>query len=137
MAHERPIRVLCVDDLPDVAAVMQLMLDAEPDMTCVGCLASADDLVSQARRLTPDILVLDASMPGKDPFKAMTELRQACPDVAAIVYSGRDDPDSVDLAAEAGAWGWVGKHEPPHELVRAVREVAAGHTFFPTGKGTH
>ncbi len=129
----RPIRVICVDDMPDVAAVIRLVLDAEPDIECVAVLDSADDLVGESTRLHPDVLIIDATMPGKDPFQAIAEMRDALPDAAAIMYSGHSDTQLVDRAVEAGAWGWVGKHESPEELIRAVRQVAEGRPWFPVG----
>lgn len=129
------IRVLCVDDSRDITAVLKMIVDAEPDMMCVGCLASADNLIAEARRLsttpsnpspTPLILVLDATMPGKDPLKAMRELTAALPWVRTIIYSGHCDQEFINRAFAAGARGCVSKSEDPEAITRAVREVAAG-----------
>ena len=134
MLPGKPIRVLCVDDVPDVAAVIRLMVEAEADMECVGVLTKTDALVEEVRRLTPDVVVLDATMPGKDPFQALHEIRDTARDVATVMYSGHDDQALVDRAAEAGAWGWVGKHEDPRQLIQAVRDVAAGQPHFPSSR---
>src|SRR5258705_7049319 len=92
-SHDQPsIGVLCVDDQPDVTATMRLVIDCDPKMRCVGCLASADHLVEEVRTLKPDVVLLDASMPGRSPFEAMSELATRFPDVKAIVFSGYDDP---------------------------------------------
>ncbi len=131
MAAE-PIRVVCVDDLPDVTAVLQLIIGAEAKMRCVGCLASANDLVAEVRRTHADVLLLDATMPGRNAFQAMSELARECPRTRTIIFSGYDDPAFVDRAVQAGAWGCVSKDATPQTIVRALREVAAGRTFFPT-----
>jgi two-component system response regulator NreC len=131
------IRVLFVDDNQDLSTVLRMVIDAEPDMRCVGCLASADRLVAEVRRLctraptpnpeaaTPLVVILDATMPGKDPFEAMSELATAFPQVPTIIYSGHDDPGFIDRASNAGAWGCVSKREEPDAVTRAVREVWA------------
>lgn len=131
------IRVLFVDDNQDLTVVLHMIIDAEPDMQCVGCLASADHLVAEVRRLctkapapTPDaathlVVILDATMPGKDPLEAMSELAAAFPHVQTIIYSGHDDPRFIDRAINAGAWQYVSKREEPTALTRAVREVWA------------
>jgi two-component system, NarL family, invasion response regulator UvrY len=121
-------RVLCVDDRKDVADSLRLIISSEPTMQCVGCLASANDLVEQVQNCDPrpDVVILDATMPGKDPLVAIEELAVACPSTRAIVYSGRDDAALVRRAREKGAWAFVSKHDDPRALLRAVREVAAG-----------
>jgi DNA-binding NarL/FixJ family response regulator len=134
---EVKIRVLCVDDSRDMTAVLKMMVDAEPDMTCVGCLASADNLIAEARRVsatpsnpsptppTPLVIILDATMPGKDPLTAMRELAAELPWVRTIIYSGYCDRAFIDRAIAAGAWACVSKSEEPAAITRAVREVAA------------
>ncbi len=128
------IRVLCVDDSRDITEVLKMVIDAEPDMECVGCLASADNLIAEARRMsttpsnsspTPLVMILDASMPGKNPLQAMRELAAALPWVRTIIYSGHDDKAFTDLAFAAGARGCVSKCEDPIAITQAVREVAA------------
>ncbi len=129
------IRVLCVDDSRDMTAVLKMMIDAEPDMQCVGCLASADNLIAEARRVsttpsspspTPLVVILDATMPGKDPLEAMSEMAVALPWVRTIIYSGYDDPGFIRRAIDAGACGCVSKREEPAAITRAVRELWAG-----------
>ncbi|MFZ4574231.1 MAG: response regulator [Phycisphaerales bacterium] len=134
------IRVLCVDDSRDITAVLKMIIDAEPDMRCVGCLLSADRLISEVRRLsttpsTPStsslVVILDANMPGKDPLKVMQELATGFPCVRTIIYSGYDDPEFVDRAIAAGASGCVSKRDEPEAITRAVREVDAGRSVRP------
>lgn len=128
-----PTRVLCVDDSRDMTAVMQLMIDAEPQMECVGCLHSANDLAKVARRLNPppDVVILDATMPGKNPLASMAELAAEFPTIRTIILSGHDDAAFVQRAIDAGAWGCVSKREPPDAILRAVREAANGHARRP------
>jgi two-component system response regulator DesR len=132
------IRVLFVDDNRDLSAVLGMVINAEPDMRCVGTLVSADKLVAEVRRFctqaprpTPDaakplVVILDATMPGKDPLEAMSELAAAFPQVRTIIYSGHDDPGFIKRAVDAGAWGCVSKRDEPTAITRAVREVWAG-----------
>lgn len=134
------IRVLFVDDNRDLSAVLRMVIDAEPDMRYVGSLVSADKLVAEVRRLctqaprpthdaaTPLVVILDATMPGKDPLEAMSELAAAFPQVRTIIYSGHDDPGFIERAIDAGAWGCVSKSDEPTAITRAVREVWAGRT---------
>ena len=133
MTKQAKIKVLCVDDSPDLARMIELRLGAEPDMTSVGRLESADDLLATCARATPDVVLIDLSMPGKPTLEAVAELAAAQPQARCIVFSGYDGPDNVDEAAKAGAWGYLSKHGEPDAVVDAVRRVAAGEVVLPGG----
>jgi DNA-binding NarL/FixJ family response regulator len=130
----RAIRVLCVDDLADVTTVIRLMIEAEVGssrMECVGCLSSADHLVDEVRRIGgTDVVLLDATMTGLNPFEAMSELARQFPQTRTIIFSGHHDQAFIDRAMDAGAWGCLSKNDPPEQIMQAVREVASGRTFF-------
>ena len=122
------IRVLCVEDRRDVADAIRLIIDSDPTMECVGCLASADDLVEhvQNRNQRPDVIILDATMPRRDPLGAIEELQVASPSTRTVIYSAHDDPAIIRRARESGAWAYVSKDDESRNLLRTVREVAAG-----------
>ncbi|MEK6701793.1 MAG: response regulator transcription factor, partial [Planctomycetota bacterium] len=125
-------RVLCVDDNADITEVMRMVIDTEPTMRCVGCLASADHLVEKVRRMSPlpEVVLLDATMPGKSPLVAMSELAAAFPEIRTIIYSGHDDPGFMEQAREAGAWGCVSKNDDPSAILHAVRRVTTGNALW-------
>ena len=131
-----PTRVLCVDDSPDITAVMRMVLDTDPTMQCVGCLASADQLIDTVRLMSPppDVVLLDATMPGKSPLAVMSDMAAEFSDVRTIIYSGHEDPAFIDQAMTAGAWGYVSKNDPPDTILSAVRDVAAGNARWPQPK---
>jgi DNA-binding NarL/FixJ family response regulator len=125
-----------------MTAVMQMVIDAEPGMQCVGCLGAADHLLDEVRRWSmppqghaPLVILLDATMPGKSPFAAMIEVAAEFPAVRTIIYSGYDDPAFIERALEAGAWDCISKRDDPEAIVRAVREVVARNRLARTPKG--
>ena len=122
---------MVIDANPDLTDVLSYVISVEPNMECVGCRQSADDLANEIRRLHPDVLVLDASMPGKDPVTALMESTSEFPAVRTIVYSGYDDRALIERVIDAGAWGFVSKREAPDAVVRAIRAVVAGQIAFP------
>ncbi len=126
MSSQRPIRVLCVDDMPDVTACLQMLIASDPSMACVGCLASALDLPRQilACEPAPDVLILDATMPGTDTLETLRALAAECPNLRTIIFSGHDDPAFIDRVIDAGAWTCVSKSAPSTALLDAVRYVA-------------
>ncbi len=123
-----PTRVLCVDDNPEVAAGLRLMIGSDASMTCIGCLTSADGLIDEIRAHDPlpDVVILDATMPGRDPLATIEELATSFPRVKTIVYSGHKDAALIGRALRAGAWKYISKGEEPEAILLAVREVAAG-----------
>lgn len=120
------VKVLCVDDNPDLGRLYRVVIDAQAGMECVGCLDSADGLVGEVRRTGAEVVLIDLTMPGKDPFEAIRELAAAVPSARAIVFSGLDDAATVDRAVEAGAWGYLSKSREIQDVVAAIRRVSAG-----------
>jgi DNA-binding NarL/FixJ family response regulator len=137
-----PTLVLCIDDSPDITAVMKMIIDTDPGMLCVGCLSCADRLVEKVRGLSAEqdsprvslVLLLDATMPGASPLAVMSELAAQFPAVRTIFYSGYHDQPSLDQAKKAGAWGWISKSDEPEVILQAVRSVAAGDAWWPRTK---
>jgi DNA-binding NarL/FixJ family response regulator len=126
------IRVVLADDQPLVRAGFRMLLDAEDDIAVVGEAdngAAALDLV-RARR--PDVVLMDIRMPGVDGLDA---LRQITGDaelegVRVLVLTTFELDEYVFEAVRLGASGFLVKHTQPADLVRAVREVAAGEALL-------
>ena len=130
---DKPINVLCADDNTDLASMLRVFIDGEPDMRCVGIVDSADGVGELAVQAQADVLLLDLSMPGRCPISMLRELSEVLPSCRVIVYSGYDDQARVDEAVGAGAWGFVSKHGDPHALVAAIRRVHAGEVVIGNG----
>lgn len=124
------VRVLCVEDLHFVAEAIRDDIDSQPELESVGILPTPDRLLEEARRLRPDIVLLDLRTGGADAFDAMAELLGAMPDVRVIVVSGDNHPKTIERALALGASGYVVKHDP-REVIDAVKAVAAGAVWRP------
>ncbi len=123
------IRIIVADDQPLVRAGLAALLGSEPDIEVVGVASDGDEAVALARELRPDVACLDIRMPGRDGISAT---RALCgPDVVdpvpVLVLTTFDLDDYVFGALEAGASGFLLKDAEPHEMVAAVRSIAAGH----------
>ena len=128
---EPVIKVLCVDDNLAVAGMFVLSISQEPDMDHVGTLHSADGLGAAIAEKRPSVVLLDLSMPGREPLEVLAEVSASYPDTRVIVCTGYEDPVLVNRAIEAGAWGYVCKDSTPEEIMRAIREVSAGRFVMP------
>jgi len=123
------IRVLVIDDHAILRTGIRSMLEREGDFTVVGQAANADQAVSRARALQPDVILLDVVMPRKSGFETLPELRAVAPEARVIMLSMQTNPSSIRKALNAGAAGFVAKHASEADLFDAIRRVAAGSRY--------
>jgi DNA-binding NarL/FixJ family response regulator len=121
---DRPIRVLCVDDHAFLVAGLRARFELERDVECVGELESADRLLPEARRLQPDVVLLDIEMPGPDPFEAVEDLHRALPKVRTVFLSAYVRDHYISAAVNAGAFGYFSKSDDTEEIIEGIRKVA-------------
>lgn len=129
-ARRNTINVLCVDDHAVVAEGLQAYLGSAFDLTCVGRLSSAEDLVNQVKGLSADIVLMDIEMAGADVFEAVEDLRRQCPSTKVIMLSAHLRDHYIDAAVNAGAWGYLCKSDEPAAILEAVRKVARNEFAF-------
>jgi DNA-binding NarL/FixJ family response regulator len=96
----------------------------------VGELTSADDLVAEAKKHRPDIVLMDVAMPGVDPFAAAADLQRHCPDTKTVFLSAHIRDHYLDAAFRAGAWGYLYKGDDLEDIIQAVKRVAEGEYVF-------
>jgi two-component system nitrate/nitrite response regulator NarL len=128
--NDLPIRVLCVDDHPFLVEGIRARLKLEPELELVGELASADNLVAEAKKHNADIVLMDVAMPGLDPFTAATDLRRHCPEIRTVFLSAHIRDHYLDAAFRAGAWGYLYKGDDMEDIVQAIKRVAQGEYVF-------
>jgi DNA-binding NarL/FixJ family response regulator len=121
-------RVLLADDHRMVAEGLRRLL--EPEFELVGIVEDGSALLEATRRLKPDLVVADISMPRLNGIEALKELRRNGCDVPLIFLTMHRDPVYARRALEAGAAGYVLKHAAPDELVLGVRAALQGQTFI-------
>ena len=122
------VRVLVADDQDIVRAGLTMLLDAQPGIEVIGEAADGHEAVALARRLRPDVCLLDIRMPGMDGIEATRQL--AGPDVAeplaVVVITTFDLDEYVHGALKAGARGFLLKDAGPALLSQAIRAAAEG-----------
>jgi len=120
------IRVLIVDDHELLRAGLRSRLANESGIAVVGEADTAERAVVIARRLQPDVILLDLLLPRKSGYDAIPELADAAPDATVLIVSSQAAPSSVRRALSAGAAGYLPKHSSDRELVAAIRLVVGG-----------
>jgi DNA-binding NarL/FixJ family response regulator len=129
------IRVAVADDQPLVRAGLRVVLDVEDDIELVGEAADGAAAVLLARRVHPDVLLMDVRMPGTDGLRALREI-VADPTLAGtrvVVLTTFDLDEYVHEALRAGASGFLVKDSEPAEILHAIRVVARGDALLSPG----
>ncbi len=117
------IKLLLVDDDPNVLWGLRMRLALESDIEIVGEAVDGATAVSKAAVLHPDVVVMDVQMPVMDGLMATSALHVTDPDAAVIILSIHDDAATRAAATKSGARGFVGKHQSVDSLVAAIRHV--------------
>ena len=119
----KPLRVLIVDDHRLFAEALEAILATDERIEVVGQAGDGSEAVELARRLGPDLVLMDVSMPVLDGFEATREIRAASGDTQVLMLTGSNSRADVDRSREAGASGYVTKDRIASELVAAIVEV--------------
>src|SRR5262245_8033543 len=107
------------------------LLTADPAIDIVGQAATGREAVAQARRLAPDVVLMDVRMPDLDGIAATRELTQAAPNARVLILTTFEQDDYIFGALRAGASGFLVKRTRPEELIAAVHTIAAGDSLPP------
>jgi DNA-binding NarL/FixJ family response regulator len=120
------IRVAIVDDHALVRGGLEQLLNAEPDIEVVATASDGEEAVQVVDRESPDVVLMDLSMPGVDGIEATRRIVTATPTVHVVVLTSFAEEKRVMDALEAGAVGYLLKDSEPSDVVAAVRAAATG-----------
>jgi DNA-binding NarL/FixJ family response regulator len=126
LTQARPIRLLLADDQPLLRTGFRMVLGGEPDLDIVAEAGDGVEAVELARRLLPDVVLMDIRMPRMDGVAATRTIVDAKLPVRVLILTTFDLDEYVVGALRAGASGFLAKDVPADDLVIAIRTVAAG-----------
>lgn len=124
------IRVLLADDHAVLRAGLRMLINAQPDMEVAGEASSGEEALRLARELTPDLVLMDISMPGAGGIEATAQIRRDCPKVRVLALTMHDDPAYLRSVLAAGGSGYVLKRAADTELLSAIRITHRGETYL-------
>ncbi|HEY5910658.1 MAG TPA: response regulator transcription factor [Verrucomicrobiae bacterium] len=126
----KPIRVLVADDHANVRAGLRALLQTAGDMHVIGEAENGRQAVREAKRLRPDVVLLDLAMPLLNGVEAARQIAHAVPTARVLIHSSYSDAHHLRQAVEAGVAGYLMKESAADDLLEAVRETSNGATFF-------
>ncbi|HEY5441293.1 MAG TPA: response regulator transcription factor [Gemmatimonadaceae bacterium] len=129
IVSENPIRIMLVDDHTIVRAGLKALLHTCPDICVVGEASGGDEALILARRLNPEVIVMDLHMPNGDGASTTRALQRFSPEVRVLILSMDDEREQLVACLADGARGYLSKHVAERELAEAIRVVAAGDVY--------
>ena|SRR5271168_421861 len=128
------LRVLLADD--HAAFLDKVATFLAPEFDVVGMTANGREMLIEAKRLRPDVVILDITMPILDGISAATELCASDSSAKVVFLTVQDDTGFVHAGLAAGALGYVTKNRVTIDLRIAIREILQGHRFLSPGLQT-
>jgi len=119
------VRILIVDDHPITRDALAALL-GQQGFSVVGEAAEGEEAVELTRRLRPQIVLLDLSMPGLGGLEALPRLREVAPETEVVVLTASGTEENLLAAIRGGAAGYLLKSEPPERIAQFLRGVGQG-----------
>ena len=127
------IRLLLVDDHEIVRSGLKMLLESQPDISIIGEAGSGMQAIEIVNRLSPDVVVMDITLPDISGIETTKRIKRAHPEVAIIALTIHEDEQYFFEMLKAGAAGYVPKRAASEDLIQAVRSAFAGDIYlYPT-----
>jgi DNA-binding NarL/FixJ family response regulator len=130
-AQANPVRILVADDHEVMRLGIRNLLESVPNWTVSDEAGTGREAVDLAIQSSPDIIIMDITMPEMNGFEAAAQIAQRRPDIPVIMFSLHLSEDIVARFKSGPIRGAVSKSEAARDLLDAVRSVLSGGTFFP------
>lgn len=124
------IRVMVVDDHTIVRDGIQSLLSLTPDIEVVGEAVNGREALETARKLLPDVIIMDISMPIMDGIEATRRIHKELPEIKVIILTQYEDSEHVFPIIEAGACGFISKIAASSELISGIRSIHRGDSYL-------
>jgi len=130
------LRILLADDHETVREGLRMILNAQPDMQVVAAVGDGGEAMSECEKISPDVVIMDISMPGTNGLSATAQIMERCPGARILTLTRHADRSYLQQMMRAGAAGYVLKQSRPAELLNAIREVASGAKYVDESMDT-
>ena len=124
------LRIILAEDHETIRDGLKLLVNSRPDMEVVGEADNGRTALQLAEESSPDVVVMDISMPELNGLQATKKLKDKSPQVKVLILTRHSEPGYLQELLQAGAGGYVLKQSKSEELIRAILAVAAGQTYL-------
>jgi two-component system invasion response regulator UvrY len=124
------IKVLLADDHSIVRAGLRRIVEESGDMEVIAEAADGRETIRLVRESSPDVAVIDISMPGLDGLEVVSQLHGQCPDLPILILTMHEEGQYVVRAIQAGAMGYMTKQSAPEQLLKAIRKIFEGSRYL-------
>ena len=118
--------VVVVEDNRGLREQLVQILEAAPDLKCLGAFPSAEEALPQILAKNPDVVLMDIRLPGMSGIQCVAEIKKVLPAMQIIMVTVYEDSERIFRALKAGANGYLVKSSPPKKLLAAIRDVSTG-----------
>ena len=124
------LRIILAEDHETIRDGLKLLVNSRSDMEVVGEADNGTTALQLAEEFSPDVVVMDISMPELNGLQATKKLKEKSPQVKVLILTRHSEPGYLQELLQAGAGGYVLKQSKSEELIRAILAVAAGQTYL-------
>ena len=124
------INLLLVDDHQVVRTGLRMLLEGQPDMNIIGEADCGLQALEKANELTPDVIVMDITLPDITGIEATRQIKETHPDIAVVALTIHEDEQYFFEMLQAGASGYVPKRAAPEDLITSIRAAYAGEIYI-------
>jgi two-component system, NarL family, response regulator NreC len=125
-----PLRILIADDHEVVREGMRALIEHEPGWEVCGTAMTGQEAVDTAKKLKPEVVVLDMTMPELDGLDVLREIKRALPNTEVVIFSAHHSEEVIEQLFDAGAKSYIQKTDASRHLVAAIRSLAEHKPFF-------
>ncbi len=125
-----PVRILIADDHEVVRRGLRTLLETQPNWEIVGEAITGRQAIEEVKRLAPDLVIMDITMPEMNGLEATRQLHKIAPDTQVLILSIHENEQLVHEVLEAGARGYVLKSDAGRDLIAAVESLCQHKLFF-------
>lgn len=122
--------ILLADDHTVLSDGLRILIESQVDFQVIAVATDGRQAVRLAQELSPDLVLMDVSMPGLNGIEAARQINSTCPDIQLLMLSMHADMEYVHRALKAGAQGYILKESAGSEVLQAIRSVLGGKNYF-------
>lgn len=122
----KKIRVIVFDDHPAIRDNIEMLVDAEDDMMCVGTFADCSDVERKIEKSNPDVIIMDIQMPGINGIDGVKQIKLKFAEAKILMQTVFEDEQRIFDSICAGASGYILKKSSTEDIVKAIRDTFAG-----------